>query len=105
MATMSQEEWTSIARGMRAFTGHGTCPWPRWSAERLTGEVGELEAARLLPTLERLANDFYASDAWRTPGTLTEITQKASRQFAERNPGAPVELLETLEWCYSFDHR
>lgn len=87
------------------WTGQGTMSWPHRDGAALVREFGETRGMDLLVTLRSFEGDFYSSDAHLTEPDLRAMTERASEEFRSRHPDVPSALVDTLAWCYSFDHK
>ena len=94
-----------FAEAFMVWVGHDARSCPACDDDAINSHYGEARAARLLPLLRLVIDDFYASDAAiRVPG-MKAMVSRAKEEFAIRYPSSPPEIVEALAWCYSFDNR
>jgi|SRR6185312_5746499 len=94
-----------LVEAFRVWSGKGVSNRPDRSDSRLRLYVGDVAAEKLLPVIKRLELDFYETDAWRTKGDLSEMTNVASADFRLLHPEVANEITEILAWCYSYDFK
>ncbi len=70
---------------------------------RLVERFGEDQALALLPTVTRLYDEFYESDAHSTAPDLVSMGNLASARFRELHSELSDSAIEALAWCYTFD--
>ncbi len=73
--------------------------------KRLINRFGDDLAAKLLPLIKSLEEDFYSSDAQFTATNLQEMERLASEQFKRMHPTISDEIVKAYAWCYTFDFR
>ncbi len=78
---------------------------PSQSDQRLLDRFGEDVAAKLLPLIKSLKDDFYSSNAQFVAANMLEMERLASEQFKRKHPTAPDEIVKAFAWCYTFDFR
>jgi hypothetical protein len=87
------------------WTGWGQSAAPSRSDKRLADHLGENIAAKLLPLIKSLEDDFYASDARLIAADLQEMEKLASEQFKRKHPTVAEEIVKAFAWCYTFDFK
>lgn len=93
-----------VSEAIVVWTGFGSTPMPARDEDRLVGRFGH-EAVDLLPTVLRLEDDFYSSDARHVATDLLEMADLAARDFRTRHPEISDEAVRALAWCYTFDYK
>ncbi len=78
---------------------------PSRNDARLTERFGDELADRLLSAIKLLDEDFYASDACHVAENLQEMGELASRQFRQKHPKVPDDVVKAFAWCYTFDFK
>lgn len=78
---------------------------PSRSDERVTDHFGDASAAKLLPLIKSLEDDFYSSDARLVAADLQEMEKLASEQFKRKHPTVADEIVKAFAWCYTFDFK
>lgn len=78
---------------------------PSRNDQRVKDHFGEDIAAKLLPLIKALANDFYSSDARLVAADLEEMDKLASEQFKQKHPTVSDEIVKAFAWCYTFDFK
>ncbi len=78
---------------------------PSRNDKRLTDHFGEEIAAKLLPIIKSLEDDFYDSDAQFTAANLQVMEKIASEQFKQKHPTVSDKIVKAFAWCYTFDFR
>lgn len=96
---------TQLIEAVRIWTGWGTSLSPNRNDARVVQHYGAATAAKLLPIIKSLEDDFYSSDARFTAVDLAEMAALASKQFAQKHPGVDKDVIEALSWCYTFDFK
>jgi hypothetical protein len=66
---------------------------------------GAEAAAKWLPILHALEDDFYASTARYTAKDLQEMSEVASEEFRKGHPEVEETVVQALAWCYTFDFK
>lgn len=94
-----------IAEAMVAWTGFGQTVTPVWDDQRVRSLFKD-DARWLLPILEELASDFYATRA-HTLGVSDTVSllRRAESDFLLKHPNVQAEVIKALGWCYTWDHR
>jgi hypothetical protein len=80
-----------ISCAVVVWTGYGDTAIPDRDPARVVEVYGASAAADLLPVLERLASDFYESDAHNLVAGLDEMGVRASARFRVRHPELSAE--------------
>src|SRR5262245_1060272 len=94
-----------LAEAVRVWAGWGSNPSPSRDEARVVQRYGAATAAKLLPVIKSLEDDFYASDARFIAVDLQQMAALASEQFAQKHPGIDKDIVEALAWCYTFDFK
>lgn len=94
-----------ISEAIIVWTGWGDSNRPVRDEVRLVERFGEEKARDLLPTLRRLEDEFYESDARFTVADLSEMGDKAASRFRELHPELTLDAIESFAWCYSYDYK
>ena len=94
-----------LVEPVRIWTGWRATPSPSRDEARVVQRYGAAKAAKLLPVIKSLEDDFYASDARFTAVDLQQMATLASEQFVQKHPGIDNEIVEALAWCYTFDFK
>ena len=87
------------------WTGYGVTAWPRRDEARLVESLGSTVAIEVLLRVQRLEEEFYESDAWRTARTLGEAGDTAADRFRRLHPEITDAAVAALRWCYTFDYK
>jgi hypothetical protein len=102
---MSNLNSPEFIEAVQLWTGWGQSMAPSRNDKRLMARFGEDVAARLLPLIKSLEDDFYSSDARLVAANLQEMEKLASERFKEKHPGIADEIVKALAWCYTFDFK
>ena len=94
-----------LVDAVRVWTGWGLRIMPSRDDARLAKRFGDDVAAKLLPVIKSLEEDFYSSDARLVARNVQEMEKLASEQFKRKHPTVADEIVEALAWCYSFDFK
>ena len=94
-----------LIEAIRLWTGWGQSTIPSRDDKRLVDHFGEAVAAKLLPLIKSLENDFYSSDARLAAFNLQEMEKMASEHFRRKHPTVAEEIVKTFAWCYTFDFK
>jgi len=78
---------------------------PDRNDKRLENHFGDEVAAKLLPLIKSLEDDFYSSDARFVAANMQEMERLASEQFRRKHPTVADEIVQAFAWCYSFDFK
>jgi hypothetical protein len=65
--------------------------------KRLVDHFGEELAAKLLPLVKSLEDDFYSSDAQLVAADLHEMEKVASEEFKRKHPAVAEEIVKLEE--------
>jgi hypothetical protein len=105
MIEMNNLDFPQLVEGVRIWTGWGQSAMPSRSEKRLADHFGQDVAAKLLPLVKSLEEDFYSSDARFVAATLQGMGQLASEQFKRKHPTVADEIVKAFAWCYTFDFK
>lgn len=105
MVKMTSEECRRVGEAIVVWSGWGRSSWPSRDDELLVKHFGRDAAAKLLPIIRELENDFYSSDARHTAADLAEMASISSKQFMTKHPDLPDDAVRALAWCYTFDYK
>jgi hypothetical protein len=94
-----------LAEAVRIWTGWGSTSAPNRDEGRVAQRYGPMTAAKLMPVIKSLEDEFYASDARFTAADLAEMATLASEQFIRKHPGIDKDIVDALAWCYTFDFK
>ena len=94
-----------LLEAVLAWTGWQQEGIPRRKKSFLVDKFGSNEAARLLPAIQALEDDFYQSDARFVADGLAEMGKLSADQFRRKYPDLPDEISEAFAWCYTFDYK
>lgn len=94
-----------VSQALVVWLGYGDRPYPDSSDERLSERIGSREAAKLLPRVRQLVEEFYESDACHFAPDLETMAGMASAPFEERHPELSAEAVEALAWSYTYDFK
>lgn len=94
-----------LAEAVRLWTGWKQSMMPNRSDKRVVDHFGEEVAAKLLPLIKSLEDDFYASDAQLVAANLQEMEELASEHFKRKHPTVAEEIVKAFAWCYTFDFK
>lgn len=62
-------------------------------------------ASKVLPVMKAMMTEFFASDALFNTRDLVEMTDMATRNFRAKHPEVTDEILQDMDWLYSFSMR
>ncbi len=93
----------ALVEAVLVWTGYGSEVRPQRSAARLVERFGSAAASQLLPQIKSLEDEFYQSDARHVARTLPEMGKIAADEFRLKHPNIPLEIVDALAWCYTFD--
>ena len=102
---MDKIEYSQLAEATLIWTGWGQKSWPCRSDSLVVSYFGSQLAAKLLPQIKNLEEDFYATDARIVPADLQEMEKMAMDQFKKKHPEIPEEIAKAFAWCYTFDFK
>jgi len=105
MVEMNNTNFPQLIEAVRVWTGWGRSMAPSRDDARLTNHFGEEVAAKLLPLIKSLEEDFYSSDARFVAANLQEMERLASEQFKRKHPRVADEIVKAFAWCYTFDFK
>ena len=94
-----------LVEAVRLWTGWGQSVMPNRNDKRVVDRFGEEDAAKLLPLIKSLEDDFYASDAQLVAANLQEMEKLASEHFTRNHPTVAKEIVKAFAWCYTFDFK
>ena len=105
MVEMTGLNSSELIDAVRVWTGWGQSMIPSRDDARLAKQFGKKVAAKLLPIIKSLEDDFYSSDARFVATDLEEMEKLASEDFKRKHPTIAEEIVEALAWCYTFDFK
>lgn len=105
MAMINNLNSPQLVEAVCLWTGWGQSIMPSRNDKRLVDHFGEEVAAKLLPLIKSLEEDFYASDAQLVAVNLQEMEKLASEHFKRRHPAVAEEIVKAFAWCYTFDFK
>jgi hypothetical protein len=105
MVEMNNLNSPQLVEAVRLWTGWGLGVMPSRDDARLARKFGDKVAAKLLPVIKSLEEDFYSSDARLVATDLQEMGRMASEQFKRKHPTVAEEIVEAFAWCYTFDFK
>ena len=105
MVEMNNLNSPQLVEAVRVWTGWGLSIMPSRDDARLAKQFGDEVAAKLLPVIKSLEEDFYSSDARLVATDLQEMGRMASEQFKRKHPTVAEEIVEAFAWCYTFDFK
>ena len=105
MVEMNNLNSLQLVQAVRLWTGWGLGIMPSRDDARLARKFGDKVAAKLLPVIKSLEEDFYSSDARLVATDLQEMEKLASEQFKRKHPTVAEEIVEAFAWCYTFDFK
>jgi len=105
MVEMNNLNSPQLVEAVRLWTGWGLGIMPSRDDARLARKFGDKVAAKLLPVIKSLEEDFYSSDARLVATDLQEMGRLASEQFKRKHPTVAEEIVEAFAWCYTFDFK
>ena len=94
-----------LSSAIVVWTGHGEERWPDYSESRVADRFGHEFAAIAIPRIQRLADEFDASDANLVVADLAEMGDRAAGQFREGHPEVSGEAIDALAWCYMWKNK
>lgn len=100
-------KWDSrtVVEAFRLWIGWGRSNHPLRDDNAVESRFGIETASELLPAMKLMLDEYYSSDAKFSAGNLTEMGQIATSEFRAKHPETTDEILEALEWCYTFDFK
>jgi len=105
MVEVNEIDSKLLLEAVLAWTGWKQEGIPRRKNSFIVDKFGSDEAAKLLPVIRTLEDDFYQSDARFVADDLAEMSKLSAEQFRRKYPGLPNEISEALAWCYTFDYK
>lgn len=102
---MDKIENHQLVEAVLLWTGWGREMKPRRDDSVLIERFGPECAARLLPAIKSLENNFYSSDAKYSAANLQEMESISIQQFKEKHPELPEEVAKAFAWCYTYDFK
>lgn len=105
MGEISELYSPQLAEAVRLWTGWGQSAMPNRNDKRLADHFGDAVAAKLLPAIRSLEDDFYSSDARLVAANLQEMESLASNHFRQKHPTVAEEVIKAFAWCYTFDFK
>ncbi len=105
MAELNNLNSPQLIEAIRVWTGWGHSMMPNRDDTRLAQQFGDGIAAKLLPVIKSLEEDFYSSDAQIVAADLQEMEKIASEQFNKKHPTVADEIVKVFAWCYTFDFK
>ena len=105
MKEMSDQNWRQLGDAVVLWSGKGRSAYPRPSDDRVIGRFGEALGAQLLVQVREIVDVFYSSRAAEVAKDLREMGEIAIHDFAGKYPRLPVDAVEALAWCYTFDFK
>ncbi len=94
-----------LVEAVRLWTGWGQSIMPSRNDKRVVDRFGEDAAAKLLPVMKSLEDDFYASDAQLVAVSPQEMEKLACEHFKRKHPTVAEEIVNAFAWCYTFDFK
>ncbi len=95
-----------LSKAIVIWTGLETdSPWPLCEEALLVERFGSEMAAELLPSIRKLEEEFYESDARDRASDLAEMGDLAANDFRKRHPEISEEAIQALAWRYTFDYK
>ena len=105
MGKIDNFEFWQLTEAVLLWTGWGKEAWPRRDDSLLVNHFGPELAAKLLPAIKSLEDDFYSSDARFVAADLQEMAKISAEQFRKKHPGIAEEIVKAFAWCYTFDFK
>lgn len=105
MSEIDAPDSQQLVEAVLVWTGWGRDAMPNRDDARVMGHFGGDVAARLLPIVKRLEDDFYQSDARLAADDLSAMATRASDDFRNKHPGVPDDIVKAFAWCYTFDFK
>jgi hypothetical protein len=105
MVEMNNLNSPQLVEAVRVWTGWGLSIMPSRDDARLAKQLGNEVAAKLLPVIKSLDEDFYSSDARLVATDLQEMEKLASEQFKRKHPTVAEDIVKAFAWCYTFDFK
>lgn len=105
MVQINEADKPLLAEAVCEWTGWGKNVMPRRDETAVKRRFGSEAGGRLLPLLNALAEDFYATNARYVAADLAEMGDMAAADFKAKYPALPAEVAEAFAWCYTFDYK
>jgi hypothetical protein len=105
MEQISDFNSPELIEAVQLWTGWGQGIAPNRNDKRLVARFGKDFAARLLPLIQSLEDDFYSSDARLVSANLQEMEKLASEQFKRKHPRIADEIVKAFASCYAFEFK
>jgi hypothetical protein len=105
VSELGPDDDQTLSEAIVVWTHRGRSAWPRRDDSAIVERFGPDRAARLIPSVHRLADDLFSSDASKTVVSLVEMGDVAAAEFRERNPAVTTEADEALTWLYTFSNK
>ncbi len=105
MGEMTNLNSPQLIEAVHVWTGWGRSAMPSRNDQRVADHFGVQAAAKLLPLIKSLEDDFYVSDARLSAANLQEMERLASEQFRQKHPTAAEEIVKAFAWCYTYDFK
>ncbi len=101
---MSPAEWKHLGHAVVLWSGYGVAPWPARRWELLDAEFG-VEAGIVRQRVRDLATKVYSFNARYEANDLIDMGDMVRLYLSRRCPELPLEAVEALAWCYTFDYK
>ena len=105
MVEMSDFNSPQLVEAVLVWTGWGREMMPKRDDSRVVKRFGADVAARLLPIIKQLEDDFYESNARFKAADLPQMGTLASDDFRKKHPCVSDQIVQALAWCYTFDFK
>ncbi len=105
MVQIDESDMAALTEAVRVWTGWGHSTFPRRDNVAVANALGSVAAAKLLPVLEALAEEFYSTNARLVAADVHEMSEVALAQFKAKYPDLPAQIAEAFAWCYTFDFK
>jgi hypothetical protein len=105
MVKVKNLESPLLVEAILVWTGWGREVMPRRDDSLLVNHFGAEVAAKLLPIIKSLGDDFYSSDARFVANNLQEMEKLSSEQFRKKHPAIADKIVKAFAWCYTFDFK
>jgi hypothetical protein len=105
MVKVNNIESQLLIKAVLVWTGWGRDVMPCRDDSLLVSHFGAEFAAKLLPVIKSLEDDFYSSDAKFVADDLQEMEKLSSEQFRKKHPEVADQIVRAFAWCYTFDFK
>ena len=105
MVEMSDFDSPQLVEAILVWTGWGRERMPNRDDSKVLKHFGGDAAARLLPIIKQLEDDFYQSNARLESNDLSQMATLASDDFRRKHPSVSDQIVKALAWCYTFDFK